>query len=87
MTKYDIRLRRKSLTSGQIGRHKDFRSLYKTETNVSSSERRSKLIVIVAALVIIIGMIIFGVMRIISQESSIKQVEPTEDIFDEFKQD
>lgn len=78
MTKYDIRLRRKSLTSGQIGRHKDFKNLYRNETNVSKEEGRSKVIAIVIGVIIISGMIILGLLRINKTDQPKNNKQPIE---------
>lgn len=84
MTKYDIRLRRKSLTSGQIERHKDFRGLYKME----QVERKSsvyKVVAIVAGLLIIVGMITFGILKTTANRESVPTDQATPDVFEEFK--
>ena len=85
MTKYDIRLRRKSLTSGQIERHKDFKGLYKMD-QVEKKSSVYKIIAIVAGVLAIVAMIGFGVVKLNTE----KEPEPIEDqkapdIFDEFK--
>ncbi|MEO9965197.1 MAG: hypothetical protein ABJF11_05390 [Reichenbachiella sp.] len=84
MTKYDIRLRRKALSKGQIERHKDFKGLYHKE---SSDRRRGsgwfRILAIVLATLAIVAMVVAGVKRL--QEKRVPVEQDDTDIFDEFK--
>lgn len=85
MTKYDIRLRRKALSKGQIERHKDFKGLYHQEPE---DRRRAggwfRILAIVLAVVAIGTMIFLGVQRINQRTPEPKDKESI-DVFDEFK--
>jgi hypothetical protein len=88
MTKYDIRLRRKSLTSGQIERHKDFKSLqgigiYKQK---KPSHVLIKILATVVGILILGGMIFFGVSKVWKKKDSVPKEVVQPDVFDEFKQ-
>lgn len=60
MTKYDIRVRRKGLTKGQIERHKDFRSIKSAAGQHRETGSLMKLIVLVVSVALLIGMVVFG---------------------------
>lgn len=84
MTKYDIRLRRKALSKGQIERHKDFKGLFHKE----SDERRKgsqwfRVLAIVLATLAFGAMIYAGVKRL--QEKRVPVEQDDTDIFEEFK--
>lgn len=84
MTKYDIRLRRKALSKGQIERHKDFKGLY----HRAPDERRRgsgwfRVLAIVLALLAIAAMIYTGFKRVQERKAPVEQSDT--DIFDEFK--
>lgn len=82
MTRYDIRIRRKALTRGQIERHKDFRSIKAVARRSSGGGSLVKLVIILVSVILFLGMIIFGVGKLNkrSQKSSDKtKVEQTSD--------
>ena len=85
MTQYDIRLRRKSLTRGQIERHKNFKGLRGMGEDKKPTSNVLRVLVILASLVIIGGMVYFGYARI-TKEKAPASNEKYEDVFDEFKQ-
>lgn len=84
MTKYDIRLRRKALTKGQIERHKNFNGLY-SDKSTNAYQGWFKVIAIIAAVILLVGMVIFGVVRLSEDKTSPAGEESSSDIFDEFK--
>lgn len=84
MTKYDIRLRRKALSKGQIERHKDFKGLYHKEPGEG---RRGngwfRILAIVLAALAIAAMMYAGAKRLQEKRTPVEQDDT--DIFDEFK--
>lgn len=83
MTKYDIRLRRKALSKGQIERHMDFKGLYPKEPKEEKKGSWFRIIAIVVAVLAIAAMMIAGVKRIQERPEPVPQEDV--DIFDEFK--
>lgn len=83
MTRYDIRLRRKALSKGQIQRHMDFKGLYPKEPKEGSKSRWFRLLAIVLAALAIGAMMYAGVKRIQERPAPVPQEDV--DIFDEFK--
>lgn len=83
MTKYDIKLRRHSLTQGQIERHKDFKSLAKKTYIERKSYAWIKLLAAVLAVVAVTCMMIFGIYR--ANTKKVIQENPDMEIFEEFK--
>lgn len=85
MTKYDIRLRRKALSKGQIERHKDFKGLYHKEPD---EQRKAgswfRIIAIVLAVLAIGAMIFLGVERV-NEKVPVPDEQDSIDVFDEFK--
>lgn len=85
MTRYDIRLRRKQMTKGQIEGFKDFNSLNQMVSREQKSSSIRKFILVITALILVAAMIVFGVLRV-TQKEEIKQEENVDQyIFDEFK--
>lgn len=85
MTRYDIRLRRKQMTKGQIEGFKDFNSLNQMVSREQKSNSIRKFILIITALLLVISMIVFGVMRV-TEKKEVKEDENVDQyIFDEFK--
>ena len=83
MTKYNIRLRRKALSKGQIERHMDFKGLYPKEPSEGKWSRWVRIIAIVIASLAIVAMLYAGVKRIQEKPDPIEYDDT--DIFDEFK--
>ncbi|MEP2024915.1 MAG: hypothetical protein ABJH98_16880 [Reichenbachiella sp.] len=83
MTRYDIRLRRKALSKGQIERHMDFKGLYPKEPKEGKKGRWIRIVAIVVAVLAIVAMMYAGVKRIQERPAPIEQDDV--DIFDEFK--
>jgi len=83
MTRYDIRLRRKALSKGQIERHMDFKGLYPKEPKEGNRGRWFRIMAIVLASLAIAAMIYAGVKRIQDKPAPVQYDET--DIFDEFK--
>lgn len=84
MTKYDIKLRRKALSKGQIERHKDFKNLYHMTPERKRSGTWIRLAVIVFAIAAFVAMIALGISRW-KEMKNVKEEVPTHDVFDEFK--
>lgn len=83
MTRYDIRLRRKALSKGQIERHMDFKGLYPKEPKEGKKARWFRILAIVLAALAIGAMMYAGVKRIRDKPKPAPQEDV--DIFDEFK--
>ncbi|WP_420582412.1 hypothetical protein [Reichenbachiella sp.] len=83
MTRYDIRLRRKALSRGQIERHMDFKGLYPKTPKEDKLGRWFRIIAIVLAALAIGAMMYAGIKRI--QERPAPEPQDEVDIFDEFK--
>ena len=83
MTRYDIRLRRKALSKGQIERHMDFKGLYPKAPKEDKRGRWFRIIAIVLAALAIGAMMYAGIKRI--QERPAPEPQDEVDIFDEFK--
>ncbi len=83
MTKYDIRIKRKSLSQGQIARHKDFRSLRKFKDSGDKSNGLVRIVLIIIALVLFVGMTIFGINKI-TEEKPLQNDSDGMEIFEEF---
>ncbi|WP_422361330.1 hypothetical protein [Reichenbachiella sp.] len=83
MTRYDIRLRRKALSKGQIERHMDFKGLYPKEPKEGKKGRWFRILAIVLAALAIGAMMYSGIKRI--QERQVPESQDEVDIFDEFK--
>ncbi|SMD34039.1 hypothetical protein SAMN04488029_1807 [Reichenbachiella faecimaris] len=83
MTRYDIRLRRKALSKGQIQRHMDFKGLYPNEPKESGKGRWFRILAIVLAALAIGAMMYAGIKRIEERPAPTQQEDV--DIFDEFK--
>lgn len=78
MTRYDIRIRRKALTRGQIERHKDFGGIKSVAERSSGQGSLVKLVVIIVSVLIFMGMIIFGIGKIKDIKQKQKQKTNTE---------
>lgn len=85
MTKYNIRLRRKSLSQGQIERHKDFRSLRQFEISEKKPSSVPRIVLIVVAVLLLVLMVVLGVNKIMEAEPKDNKPDSME-VFDEFKQ-
>ena len=85
MTKYNIRLRRKALSQGQIERHKDFRSLRQFDTPQEKSSSITRIVLIVVAVLLLMIMIVLGVIRLRVGEPELKEHDGFE-VFEEFKE-
>lgn len=83
MTRYDIRLRRKALSKGQIERHMDFKGLYPKEPQEGKKGSWFRIIAIVLAALAIAAMMYAGVKRIQERPAAVPPDDT--DIFDEFK--
>ncbi|MFY0651114.1 MAG: hypothetical protein JXQ96_03735 [Cyclobacteriaceae bacterium] len=83
MTKYDIRIKRQSLSKGQIARHKDFGSLRKFESKPAKSGGLIRIILIIIGVGLILGMTVIGILYL-KKEKAIPQEDGME-VFDEFK--
>lgn len=83
MTRYDIRLRRKALSKGQIERHMDFKGLYPKEPKEDKRSGWFRILAIVLAALAIGAMIYAGVKRI--QQKPAPEPQEDVDVFDEFK--
>ena len=84
MTKYDIKLRRKALTKGQIERHKNFKSMTGRKTELSGNSW-VKLALILFASVAIVVVIVMGIVKLSEPPPPQKNVD--QEIFEEFKTD
>ena len=84
MTKYDIRIKRKALSKGQIERHKDFRGLRKHQGSSNNSGSLMRIILIVIAMILFIGMTILGIIKI-NEKPSLPELDDGAEVFDEFK--
>ncbi|MEQ6119310.1 hypothetical protein [Reichenbachiella sp. MALMAid0571] len=83
MTKYDIRIKRRALSQGQIARHKDFRSLRNFKDSEDKSSGMVRIVLIIIALVLFIGMTILGIIRI-KEEKPLPESGSDMEIFEEF---
>lgn len=83
MTKYNIRLRRKSLTSGQIERHKDFRAAMGMRPVESRPTSNWRLVALLAGIVFVIIMIVFGITS--RRDKKTNNTNPDQEIYNEFK--
>lgn len=84
MTRYNIRLRRKALSKGQIERHMDFKGLYHKESNEGGRGGSwFRIFAIVVTVIAVAVMIYAGVKRV--QERNIPTDQNDIDIYDEFK--
>jgi hypothetical protein len=84
MTKYDIRIKRKALSKGQIARHKDFRSLHQYQQKQSKFGSWARIVLIAVALALIVGMAVLGVLRVKEKKADpVKNYDM--ELFEEFK--
>ncbi|MFY0625352.1 MAG: hypothetical protein JXR07_03585 [Reichenbachiella sp.] len=83
MTRYDIKLRRRSLTQGQIVRHKDFQRLTRQFNATSRTSNRLKLLAAVFGLIAVLGAIAFGIQRV--SEKRIQNSNSEKEKFENFK--
>lgn len=83
MTRYDIRLRRKALSKGQIERHMDFKGLYPQEPKEGKKAGWFRVVAIVFAVLAILAMMFAGIKKI--QDKPKPEPQEDVDIFDEFK--
>ncbi|MEQ9288509.1 MAG: hypothetical protein RIG77_16435 [Cyclobacteriaceae bacterium] len=85
MTKYDIRIKRRALSKGQISRHKDFsrlRNFQQATQHKSSSLIR--IILIAVAVSLLIGMTVLGILKV-NEKKTIPQHDGGMEVFEEFK--
>lgn len=83
MTKYDIKIKRRALSQGQIARHKDFRSLRKFKSSEDKSNGLVRIVLIIIAMILFIGMTIFGIIKI-KEEKPLQNDSDGMEIFEEF---
>ena len=83
MTKYDIKLRRRALTKGQIERHKDFRGMVDMKHGESGGRSWVRLALILFATAAIASMIVFGILKVSTPPPAQENVD--QEIFKEFK--
>ncbi len=84
MTQYDIKLRRRALSKGQIERHKDFHRMINREPDEKGGRSWVRLALIIFAIAAIISMMVLGVARISKTPPPPKE-NVDQEIFDEFK--
>jgi hypothetical protein len=84
MTKYDIRIKRKALSKGQIKRHKYFRGLRNYHTSSDNSGSLIRIILIIVTMILFVGMTVFGIIKI-NQKPSVPELDDGTEVFDEFK--
>ncbi|WP_109832540.1 hypothetical protein [Reichenbachiella versicolor] len=82
MTKYKIKLRRDSLTHGQIQRHKNFDSLYSATNEDKPKFPILRLLAILLGIGLVIAMIIMGISRISDNKKEIER-QKSETVFEE----
>lgn len=84
MTKYDIRIKRKSLSKGQIERHKDFGGLKNYRNSSNNSGSLMRIILIIVTMILFIGMTIVGIIKI-NENPPLPELDDGTEVFDEFK--
>ena len=83
MTKYNIKLRRSSLTHGQIERHKNFQGLYSSVKEEKPSFPWLRMLVLILGVLMVLTMLGMGVHLLLENRKEIERYKSNTEFLDD----